>query len=123
IVHGAGDAEVQHLDVIFRSDLDVCGLEIAVENAFVMSEGDRICNFDGPSYRACCAYWSALQQRARGHTIDIFHDDYGEPRILQFDFHEIQKRCQMWMIAKFCRPSCLASQMRAPVRGIEPLTR
>ena len=75
----AGDAEVHHLDRVGGADHDVRRLDVAVDDAVLMAEVQRLAgvgdDLDGPPGRHRTV---VVHDVAQGDAVDVLHDDVGQ---------------------------------------------
>ncbi len=73
LAHELGDAEVGDLHAALRVEQDVLGLDVAVENAFLVRELKRLANLRHDGQRLRGREPSGLHGLAQIHAIHVFH--------------------------------------------------
>ena len=73
LAHELGDAEVGDLHAALRVEQDVLGLDVAVENSFLVRELERLADFRNDGERLGGGEASGLHGLAQVHAIDVFH--------------------------------------------------
>ena len=95
-----GEAEIEDLHVTARSDEDVGGFDVAVDDARGMRGVQRVGDLDPTSSTVSSLEWTGGEPILQRRALQILHDDERSPVLLA----DVVDRADVWVVQRRRRP-------------------